>query len=155
VSPDTTSDKTPRPPLGPAYWRLWGSSALSNLADGIFKVGLPLVAIRFTREPGLIAGLSFAITLPWLLFSLQAGAMADRLDRRRAMLGANLVRAALLIGLGVLAGLDLISIWMLFVFAFGIGIAETVYDTSSQSILPRWCQRTSCRVPTAACMRPN
>jgi MFS family permease len=141
VNPDTTSDKTPRPPLGPAYWRLWGSSALSNLADGIFKVGLPLVAIRFTREPGLIAGLSFAITLPWLLFSLQAGAMADRLDRRRAMLGANLVRTALLIGLGVLAGLDLISIWMLFVFAFGIGIAETVYDTSSQSILPQLVSR--------------
>ena len=137
VNASTNSERTPRSSLGPAYWRLWGSSALSNLADGIFKVGLPLVAIRFTREPGLIAGLTFAITLPWLLFSLQAGAMADRLDRRRAMLGANLARAALLIGLGVLAGLDLISIWMLFAFAFGIGIAETVYDTSSQSILPQ------------------
>jgi MFS family permease len=106
-------------------------------ADGVFKVGLPLVAIRFTREPGLIAGLTFAITLPWLLFSLQAGAMADRLDRRRAMMGANLARAALLVGLAVLTGLDLISIWMFYVFAFGIGIAETVYDTSSQSIIPQ------------------
>lgn len=53
-----------RPPLGTAYWRLWTSSGLSNLADGIFKVALPLVAIRFTRPPTLIAGLTFALTLP-------------------------------------------------------------------------------------------
>ena len=126
-----------RPPLSRAFWQLWASSALSNLADGIFKVGLPLVAIRFTREPGLIAGLSLAITLPWLLFSLQAGAMADRLDRRKAMLGANIVRSALLVGLAVLAGLDLVAVWVFYLFAFGVGIAETVYDTSSQSILPQ------------------
>lgn len=137
MSPVNSADKPSRPPLGRSYWQLWGSSALSNLADGVFKVGLPLVAIRFTREPGLIAGLTFAITLPWLLFSLQAGAMADRLDRRRAMMGANVARAALLVGLAVLAGLDLISIWMFYVFAFAIGIAETVYDTSSQSIIPQ------------------
>lgn len=137
MSPVNAAEKPSRPPLGRSYWQLWGSSALSNLADGVFKVGLPLVAIRFTREPGLIAGLTFAITLPWLLFSLQAGAMADRLDRRRAMMGANLARAALLVGLAVLTGLDLISIWMFYVFAFGIGIAETVYDTSSQSIIPQ------------------
>src|SRR5829696_4493288 len=86
-----------RRPLGAAFWRLWTSSGLSNLADGIFKVALPLVAIRFTDSPTLIAGLAFAVTLPWLLVALPAGALADRLDRRRFMLGANTVRAALLV----------------------------------------------------------
>ena len=136
----STADSSPkggRSPLGRAFWQLWGSSALSNLADGAFKVGLPLIAIRFTREPGLIAGLTVAITLPWLLFSLQAGALADRLDRRQTMLIANLMRAALLVGLAVLTAFDLISIWVFYVFAFGIGMAETVYDTSSQSIVPQ------------------
>ena len=125
------------PPLGSTYWRLWASSALSNLADGVFKIGLPLVAIRFTREPGLIAGLSLALTLPWLLFALPAGAWADRLDRRRAMLGANVARAALLVVLAALAGFELTSIWIFYLFAFGVGTAETVYDTSAQSILPQ------------------
>jgi MFS family permease len=123
--------------LGAAYWRLWTSAGLSDLADGITKVALPLVAIRFTRSPVLIAGLSFAVTLPWLLFALQAGALADRLDRRKAMLGANCARGLLLavIVIAVLAGGG--SIWALYVLAVAIGVAETIYDTSAQSIVPQ------------------
>ena len=79
--------------LGARYWKLWTSAGLSNLADGVMKVALPLVAIRYTDSPALIAGLSFAFTLPWLLFALTAGALADRFDRRRLMLVANTARA--------------------------------------------------------------
>ena len=86
--------------LGARFWRLWTSSTLSNLADGIVKVSLPLAALRFTDSPTLIAGLAFVVTLPWVLFALPAGALADRLDRRRLMLGANAVRA---VTLGALA----------------------------------------------------
>jgi MFS family permease len=133
---DQRTPRTGRPPLGVAYWRLWTSSGLSNLADGILKVALPLVAIRFTDSPTLIAGLAFALMVPWLLFALPAGALADRLDRRRAMLGANAVRAVLLGVLALTVMLDLGSIWVLYVVAFCLGIAETMYDTSAQSILP-------------------
>ena len=136
-----TTSRTGRAPLGVAYRRLWTSSGLSNLADGIVKVALPLVAIQFTRSPTLIAGLIFALTLPWLLFALPAGALADRLDRRRAMLGANGVRAALLAVLVLAALLDAGSIWLLYVVALCIGVAETIYDTSAQSILPQIVRR--------------
>lgn len=110
---------------------------MSNLADGIFKVALPLVAIRFTRSPTLIAGLAFTLTLPWLLFALHAGALADRLDRRGVMLGANCARAGVLTLLVVTIAADAGSIWALYLAALGIGIAETLYDTSAQSILPQ------------------
>lgn len=129
--------RSERPPLGIAYWWLWTSSGLSNLADGIFKVALPLVAIRVTDSPALIAGLTFALTLPWLLFALPAGALADRLDRRRAMLVANAVRAGLLAALVLTVLVDRGSIWTLYVVALCIGVAETIYDTSAQSILPQ------------------
>jgi MFS family permease len=122
--------------LGAAYRWLWTSSALSNLADGVLKVALPLVAIRYTESPTLIAGLTFALTLPWLLFALPAGALSDRLDRRGAMIGANVVRAALLAVLAVAAASGVGSIWLLYVVALLIGVSETVYDTSAQSILP-------------------
>lgn len=110
---------------------------MSNLADGTFKVSLPLIAVQFTRSPTLIAGLAFALTVPWLLFALPAGALTDRFDRRRAMLGANLVRTALaaLVVLAVL--LSFANIWLLYLVGFCIGTAETIYDTSSQSILPQ------------------
>ena len=123
--------------LGARYWRLWMSAGLSNLADGIFKVALPLVAVRFTRSPSLIAGLSVALSLPWLLFALQAGAIADRVDRRRAMLGANSVRALVLLLLAAAVATDLAVLWVLYMAAFCVGIAETIYDTSAQSILPQ------------------
>lgn len=128
---------TPRAPLGPGFRRLWVSAGVSNLADGILKIVLPLAAVQLTRSPALVGGLTFALTLPWLLFALPAGALADRLDRRRAMLGANLCRASVLGALAVTVGLDGGSIWVLYVVALAVGIAETVYDTSAQSILPQ------------------
>jgi MFS family permease len=127
--------------LGRAYWRLWASSGLSNLADGVFKVALPLAAIQFTRSPTLIAGLTFAVTIPWLIFALPAGALADRLDRRLLMLSANAVRATLLGAVALAILLDVDMIWMLYFVAFCVGIAETMYDTSAQSIVPRIVRR--------------
>jgi MFS family permease len=127
--------------LGGPYWRLWTSAALSNLADGILKVALPLVAIGITRSPVLIAGLAFAFTLPWLLFALPAGAIGDRLDRRRLMLGANAVRGSLLAALAIMVMLDADSVVALYAVAVCAGIAETIYDTASQAILPRLVRR--------------
>jgi MFS family permease len=127
--------------LGARFWTLWSSSALSNLADGVLKVALPLVAIRFTDSPALIAGLGIAFTLPWLLTALTAGALADRFDRRRLMLIANIARAGVLGALLLLTLLGVGSLWLLYAAAFLIGVAETVYDTSAQSILPQLVAR--------------
>ncbi|MFI9553044.1 MFS transporter [Nonomuraea endophytica] len=120
-----------------AYWQLWTSSGLSNLADGILKVALPLVAVQFTRSPTLVAGLAVAVALPWLVCALPVGALVDRLDRRRAMLAANLARAALLAAVTAAVLLGWGSIWLLYGAAFLIGTAETVYDTAAQSIVPQ------------------
>ncbi|WP_374225245.1 MFS transporter [Micromonospora sp. C95] len=123
--------------LGGRFWRLWSASAVSNLADGIVKIALPLVAVGYTRSPVLVAGVATAFSLPWLLFALPAGALADRLDRRRVMLAANTLRAALIGGLALAAAFDSGSIWLLYLVALGLGMAETLYDTSAQSILPQ------------------
>ena len=130
-----------RAQLGAPYWKLWTASGLSNLADGVFKIALPLLAIQLTQSPTLIAGLSVVATLPWLLFALTAGALADRLDRRRIMLWANLTRALFPAALAAVILLDLGSIWALYVVALMVGVAETLYDTSAQSILPQVVNR--------------
>ncbi|QDY90586.1 MFS transporter [Arthrobacter sp. UKPF54-2] len=130
-----------RAPLGASYWKLWTSSGLSNLADGVFKIALPLLAIQLTQSPTLIAGLSVAATLPWLVFALTAGALADRLDRRRLMLWANLGRGLLPAALVAALLLDFGSIWALYVVALMVGVAETLYDTSAQSIMPQVVHR--------------
>jgi MFS family permease len=127
--------------LGLPFWQLWSASSLSNLADGLVKVALPLVAVTLTDSPGLVAGVTLAVTLPWLLFALPAGALADRVDRRIAMLTANVVRATgmAVLAVTVLLGLESspAAIWALYATALLLGTAETVYDTCAQSILPQ------------------
>ena len=114
---------------------------MSNLADGLVKIALPLVAVTLTDSPGLVAGITLAVTLPWLLFALPAGALADRVDRRIAMVTANVVRAAGVAVLAVALVLGLESspaaIWALYAVALLLGTAETIYDTCAQSILPQ------------------
>jgi MFS family permease len=137
--------------LGLPFWRLWSASGLSNLADGLVKIALPLVAVTLTDSPGLVAGVTLAVTLPWLLFALPAGALADRVDRRLAMVTANVVRAAAVAVLAVTLVLGLESspaaIWALYAVALLLGTAETVYDTCAQSILPQVVSRD--RLPRA------
>ncbi|MEG3636390.1 MFS transporter [Micromonospora palythoicola] len=140
VEKPVRTDAAPRPDeggLGARFWRLWSASAVSNLADGIVKIALPLVAVGYTRSPVLVAGVATAFSLPWLLFALPAGALADRLDRRQVMLAANALRAVVIGGLALAVAFDAGSIWLLYLVALGLGMAETLYDTSAQSILPQ------------------
>jgi MFS family permease len=122
--------------LPSGYWKLWLASAGSNLADGIFWVALPLLAVTLTDSPALIAGVTIASRLPWLLFSLVAGALADRLDRRRTMILVDVFRGGLLGALALAAFGGLASLPLLYVVAFALGVAETLFDTSAQSIMP-------------------
>src|SRR5689334_7448148 len=127
--------------LGGRFWRLWLTSGLSNLADGVFKTALPLVAVTLTRDPVLVAGVSTAGTLPWLLLALPAGALADRHDRRRLMLGANTLRALALAASTALLLTGVSSIWLLYAVALVAGCAEVVHDTSAQALLPQVVER--------------
>ncbi|WP_404312257.1 MFS transporter [Agrococcus terreus] len=130
-----------RAALGGSFWRLFGASTGSNLSDGLMQAALPLVAASLTRDPLLISLVASLAFLPWLLFAIPAGALVDRLDRRRAMQVANLVRALVLLGLaGLLAG-GLATIWVLYAAAFVLGVAETVYDNAARAMLPRVVRR--------------
>lgn len=123
--------------LGANYWKLFGAGLVSNAGDGIDAAALPLLAAALTRDPILFAGVAVAGRLPWLLFALQAGALADRVDRRYMMGSVNVARCVLMgvLGIAVLGGWA--TIWLLYVITFLLGVAEVLFDTSSQAILPR------------------
>ncbi|CAN5579172.1 MFS transporter [soil metagenome] len=127
--------------LSSNYWKLWSSAALSNLADGIFTIALPLIAVRLTDSPILVAGVAIAGRLPWLFFALIAGALADRLDRRRTMRDVNLLRVAVVGVMAVMALLDVLSLPVLYGAALVLGIGETLFDTAAQSIMPSLVSR--------------
>jgi len=122
--------------LGRNFTWLVSASGLSNLADGAFQITLPLVALGITRDPGAFASVTLVGRLPWLLFALPAGAWADRLDRRRTMVLVDIVRAGMIGVLALIVAVNLEQLWLLYVVAFGLGVAETMFDTAAQSILP-------------------
>ncbi|MDP8922605.1 MAG: MFS transporter [Chloroflexota bacterium] len=121
--------------LGPEFRKLWASSALSNLGDGVALVAAPLLATSVTHDPYLVAGLAFAQRLPWLLFALLSGALADRLDRRRTMAAVAAGRATLIGLLGIAVLLDVASIPLLYAVFFLLGTGETLFDTASAAVL--------------------
>ncbi|QYC40851.1 enterobactin exporter EntS [Nonomuraea coxensis DSM 45129] len=122
--------------LGRPFAFLWSSTALSNLADGVLKIGAPLLAVSMTRSPTLVSLVGAAATLPWLLLALPAGAVADRADRCRVMAVAGAARAAALAGAALLAALGALDLWVLLAAVLAAGVAEVFADTSAQSVLP-------------------
>ena len=123
-------------PLGPNFRKLWAASAISNLGDGVRWTALPLLAASITRDPAEIAAVELAGSLPWLLFALVAGAVVDRVDKRRAMVTANAVRTALMLSLALAVALGGSHLVILYVLAFLLGSAETIFDNAAQAIMP-------------------
>lgn len=122
--------------LGPEYRKLWVASTISNLGDGVTLVAAPLLAASLTRDPLLIAGVAFVKQFAWLLFSLHAGALIDRLDRRLLMGYVDFFRTALIGFLGIAVLFDFASIPVLYAVFFLIGAAEPLFDNASVAVLP-------------------
>ncbi|NDL59349.1 MFS transporter [Phytoactinopolyspora mesophila] len=125
-----------RPPLGRGFLHLWAASGISNLGDGILLIGGPLLAVTVTRSPFLVSLVTAAIWLPWLLFALHAGAVADRYDRRRIMMVASWSRATGLLLAVVFTAIGELNLPVLYAAVLLVGIAEVFSDTSAQSMLP-------------------
>lgn len=115
---------------------MWASVLVSSTGDGMFVTALPLMAALLTRDPVLIAGITVAQRLPWLVLSMFTGAIADRMDRRRLMIGADLARFVVVGLLGAAIIADVANIWMLYVCAFLLGAGETLHVNAAQALVP-------------------
>jgi MFS family permease len=118
------------------FTRLWTASTISNLGDGVVFAAFPLIVASLTRDPIAVSVLAFSLRLPWLLFALPAGVIVDRNDRRRLMISADLVRAAALGLLAIALAAGEPALWVLYVVGFGVGTAETIFDSSAEAFLP-------------------
>ncbi len=139
--------------LGPNYRKLFTASVISNLGDGVSQIGYPWLASAVTRNPVLVAVVAIAQRLPWLVFTLPAGVITDRVDRRRAMVLMDSIRAVLtafvaiaVLGLGSelpdpahieeIVGTRTGLYVILVVTSLLLGFAEVLRDNSAQTIIP-------------------
>lgn len=97
----------------------------------------PLLTLSLTSDERLIAGVSFCSMIPWLVLSLPAGVYIDRFDRRKMMVVANLIRAALFGLIAFSAATGSLSIWIFMAILIGVGCCEVIFDMSAQAFLPQ------------------
>ncbi|MGY4644857.1 MFS transporter [Cellulomonas sp. URHB0016] len=124
------------PRLGRGFRWLLASSWTSNLGDGIVLAAGPLLVASRTQDEFLVALAALLQWLPPLLFGLWAGALTDRLDRRRLVITVDLVRALVLVLLSVAVFTDVASIALVLLAMFLLGTAETFADNASSTLVP-------------------
>jgi MFS family permease len=132
----TMSSGTRRPRLGTHYWRLWWANAISSTGDGAFVAALPLLAVTISRDPRLVAVVTAAGYLPWMVLSLPAGALVDRYDRATLMWRAQAVQAAVVAAMAVLVVFGIANIAVLGLAGLLLGSAEVVFGNAAQAVLP-------------------
>lgn len=144
-------------PLGVNYWKLWVASVISNLGDGVAGIAYPWLASALTRNPIHIAAVAVVSRLPWLLFSLPAGVVTDRVDRRRLVAWMDVFRFIFTLGIALavfffqadLSSPDEIAsgaasppdvagllLGLVYLAALLLGTAEVFRDNSAQTLLP-------------------
>ncbi len=122
--------------LGRAFATLWGANAASNLADGLAFVSIPLLAMSFTDDPRLVAGLATLYAVVRLLAALPIGVLVDRLDRRTILVITNLIRGGAVTALAICTQLDIGGLILLYVVYGVIGTLESAADNAAVSLVP-------------------
>lgn len=122
--------------LGRDFRSLLASSWTSNLGDGIALSAAPLLIASLTTSPLLVAAGAMMQFLPWLLFGLFAGSVADHYDRRRLVMIANGFRAIVVLALVAFLVTGNVTVWVVLATAFLYGTAEVFADTAGSTLLP-------------------
>ena len=138
--------------LGTGFRWLMGSFWTSSLGDGIALAAGPLLVASQTDDPLLVAMAVLLQQLPWLLFGLHAGALADRLDRRTIVVTVDLFRVAVLAVLCAAIGTDRVSISVVLLALFLLGTAEVLADSASSTLLPMLVARSDLALGNARLM---
>lgn len=113
----------------------------SNLGGLIQSVGASWMMISIAPSADMVALVQASITLPIMLLSLVAGAIADNLDRRIVMIGAQIFMLIVSIALAAFAWMGLITPWLLLLFTFLIGCGSAfnapAWQASVGDMVPR------------------
>jgi MFS family permease len=135
----------PAPPSvvrNPDFVKLWSAETISQFGTQISLLALPLVAITILQasafEVALLTTIEF---LPFILFSLPAGAWVDRLRRRPILIVGDLGRAAVLATIPIAYVAGVLTIWQMYVVGFVAGTLTVLFDVAYMSYLPSLVER--------------
>ena len=119
------------------FRQLWIGDGLSKLGSQVSLLAVPVLAATglgaSTWQVALLSTFAYA---PLVLIGLPVGAWADRLSRRRVLVGADLLRAVALLSVPIAALLDRLGMTQLYVVEFVVGVGTVVFDVFHRAYLP-------------------
>jgi len=120
----------------PVFRALWIATIISNIGTWMHDVGAGWLMTSLSPSPLLVALVQAATTLPMFLLALPAGALADIVDRRKMLLGAQILGLSAAAALAVLTLQDLTTPWVLLAATFFLGVAAALSAPVFQAIVP-------------------
>ncbi|OLF14756.1 MFS transporter [Actinophytocola xanthii] len=125
-----------------SFRRLLAATALSDTAQGVFTMASVLTAAGAAGSAWLVAAVTAAATLPWLVLGIPIGMVVDSVSRRWTLAAASLGRAALMLLLGWLLLAGNAPAWLLLAAVFLVGALQVMLETSAEAVLPGIVERT-------------
>jgi Transmembrane secretion effector len=139
-----------------AIWRvrdfrlLWGAQVFSEVGTGITRLAYPLLMLTLTGSPAQAGALAAVQALPYVMFGLVAGALADRWDRKRLMIWCEATRGLLMLSIPVAIWLDCLTPTQLYVTGFLGGLGYVLFSAAEGGALPNVVSRDDLPAAVAA-----
>jgi len=152
VSQIAGAPATPYKP--PPLWRnrdyllLWSGQGVSVLGSGVSQIAFPLLTLFLTHSPAQAGLVAAVYGLPYIVFSLPAGAYIDRWNRKLVMILCDSVRALNIGAVPLVAALGHLSIGQLYVAAVIDGTAFVFFNVAEVAALPRVVDKS--QIPEAS-----
>ncbi len=121
----------------------WLSRAVSGLGSAITMVALPVLTFELTGSPVLVSLVAAAETVPYLALGLLAGALADRVDRRRLMIVADVLNAFCLGSIPAASALGGLTSAQIIAVALVSSTLAMLFDSGVYGLLPEVVGRAS------------
>jgi MFS family permease len=134
--PSRILDVIAPPRLGRSFRWLLSAALINNVGDGVVIAAGPLLVAAQTRDPFLVSLALFSEYLPVFLFGVVGGVLADRFDRKRMVIVANLGRSIVLAALVLTILTGTVNIALILLALFALGTAETFADSASSTLIP-------------------
>lgn len=139
-----TTPLTCPPPVERDLWRhrdflrLWSAQAVSAFGSRITRTALPIIAVIALHEPESMIGVLAAMQLvPGIVLAMLAGGLVDRGRKRRILVVADLIRAALVASLTLAWGLGALTMLQLIIVGAGVGAATALFQITDVAYLPQ------------------
>src|SRR6478735_1769691 len=122
---------------------LWTGMSVSLVGDAIFLVALAWQVYELSNDPSALGWILAAYMTPLVVFVLAGGVLTDRVERRKMMIAADVIRALAIGTAGVLAITGVLELWQLALCAAATGVGDALFAPAFGSIVPEIVPRES------------